>query len=666
MRSPFALGARRAAVSLALVALHACASPPAGEPAGEPAPDDEKIMQGQRTATDAPWAVAIGRGCTAVILSRHYALTSAHCMLGAEQGATDWVQASETEYLYFGPMTYAIHPNYNELIPGGWPGAADYDIALLHFEGGLTRVPAIAELHDGVPPVDGEPTFIVSYGTGSDPGGSSDCDDGVYGTRRIAYYAIDAVNSRSLEIDYGSKTICGGDSGSPWHIMRGGRPRVVALTSGFHPVSQAEASRIDIIGTWIDQASRTLGSGIVCPAYYDGGPQYRMCFEPEQGAYSIATGGSHACAVLVDGRVRCWGSNSYGQIGTGMIVDLGGDFPRPADVLLADGERALQVAAGELHSCALLDDATVRCWGSAAYGQLGNGSMAGSWAAPVQVLEADGTPLDWVYRITAGGDHTCALRWDGTTVCWGRNDQGQLGDGTRTNRSRAVTVGKMQKVAIGGGMYTWVFAPQRDLVSIDAGQLHTCATRSDGGAMCWGENAQRQLGDGTTTDRLSPVAVYGATSVRTIAAGRYHSCLTRDTAPLAACWGYGGYGQLANGSTSSSYYPSWFDHLLGPGAQVTAGGWHTCFSNGTPDRQRCAGWNGTGAVGDLIQTGIVTSPAMNYVPRARIGSGGEYFTCTLLHDGAVMCHGWNDHGQLGLSAPSSTAIPHTVTGLHAP
>jgi hypothetical protein len=180
---------------------------------------------------------------------------------------------------------------------------------------------------------------------------------------------------------------------------------------------------------------------------------------------------------------------------------------------------AVQVDAGERHTCALTVDGGVKCWGGNSYGQLGDGTTTGR-LTPVAVAGL----RNGVQAIAAGAFHTCALTTSGEVKCWGQNDDGQLGDGTTQGRLAPVDVG-----GLGDGVR-----------AIATGSYHTCAVTETGGVKCWGENGSGQLGDGTTQERLTPVDVVGLVSgIRAISAGSGHTCALPESGG-AKCWGAAG------------------------------------------------------------------------------------------------------------------------------
>lgn len=201
--------------------------------------------------------------------------------------------------------------------------------------------------------------------------------------------------------------------------------------------------------------------------------------------------GYHACAVQ-NGGVKCWGNNNYGQVGDGS----GSIQTAPVDVIgLTTG--ALDIGAGGEHSCALVSSGGVRCWGYGNDGTLGDGGTT-SQPAPVTVLGLDGG----VAKIDGIGFHSCALTSAGGAQCWGRGDFGQIGDGGGTNRTQATHVANL------GG----------DVIAIAGGSYHSCAAVTGGQVFCWGRNDSGQVGDGTFTSRLLPVAVVEDDGSRQVAA----------------------------------------------------------------------------------------------------------------------------------------------------
>ena len=202
----------------------------------------------------------------------------------------------------------------------------------------------------------------------------------------------------------------------------------------------------------------------------------------DSGVIAVGAGGNHACAVLSDGTVKCWGWNVQGQLGNAMTVDS----LVPVDVVGLDGVTA--IAPGTAHTCALLQTGAVKCWGSNQFGQLGN-ATSGSASMPTDVVGLPGP----IASISAGDGHNCVVTTTGAAWCWGLNTYGALGNGTTTHSYMPVPV-----TGLGAGV-----------LDVGAGVYHSCALMIAGGAKCWGYNSSGMLGDGTTTDHLVPVDVVG-------------------------------------------------------------------------------------------------------------------------------------------------------------
>ena len=252
----------------------------------------------------------------------------------------------------------------------------------------------------------------------------------------------------------------------------------------------------------------------------------------------LGAGGEHTCAATTDGEVWCQGSNSDGQVGTG---DMGPWQSAPGQVVgLTD---AVAVVTGDDHACALVADGSVSCWGDNSSGQLGDGTFTDR-RTPVQVV-----PAGVAAALTAGARHTCLLtRPDfivgpGAVLCWGDNSSGQLGDGT-TNSSPSPQ---------------WVtglgFENVSSLSTNSIGSLGTCVVTTAGGLKCWGGNASGQIGDGTTSDRLVPTDVSGlAAGVQAVTTSGSHTCAVLTGGGIR-CWGANPFGELGDGTTTSRLTP---------------------------------------------------------------------------------------------------------------
>jgi alpha-tubulin suppressor-like RCC1 family protein len=287
-------------------------------------------------------------------------------------------------------------------------------------------------------------------------------------------------------------------------------------------------------------------------------------------ASMVTTRWLHACALLVDGTAQCWGDNAWGQLGTGDRISQS----IPTDVAGLLGERGKDVSAGGFHTCALLADGGGACWGDNAYGQLGNGTTLAA-TEPVNV-----SGLANAVQIASGFTHTCALVGDGTVQCWGNNDYGQLGTGSRVRRSVPTPTAPLFTTA----------------VAITAGGFHTCALLSDGTAQCWGDNSWGQLGTGDFVNYLVPTDVFAVLSYQgaAISAGNIHTCALTAHGEVS-CWGDNTGGQLGDGTYADRNYPG-FALDLGEVERIAAGDAHTCARR-TDGTMWCWGDNAAGPLG---------------------------------------------------------------------
>jgi alpha-tubulin suppressor-like RCC1 family protein len=245
---------------------------------------------------------------------------------------------------------------------------------------------------------------------------------------------------------------------------------------------------------------------------------------------AVTTGATHSCGVTSAAMVRCWGANDQGQLGDGTRTSR----PVPTAVILPS--RAIGVAAGGQHSCAVGESGEVHCWGVNRDGQLGIGLQHVMRELPSSVAAL---PVR-ASTVGAGLAHSCALGTDGSVWCWGRNESGQLGDGTRIRRPTPARV---------------PFGDAQPLVQVVSGGAHTCALGGNGGVWCWGRNTRGAIGDGTTTNRMVPTRVRLPAPAVAIAAGTAHSCAT-TTSSQTFCWGDNLDGQLGDASRSPRLAPT--------------------------------------------------------------------------------------------------------------
>lgn len=239
-------------------------------------------------------------------------------------------------------------------------------------------------------------------------------------------------------------------------------------------------------------------------------------------------GGPYTCFLFTNGTVKCWGRNYYGQLGDGTTDDNTIYAPGLADTkgtTVKQLSHVRQISARNSHTCAVLANRSVRCWGKGTYGQIGDGTKKNRLVA-VQVKG-----LGSAMQISAGENHTCALLVNKTVKCWGRNQEGQLGDGTSTDRLLPVPVDGLKSV-----------------VQISAGEDHTCAVLVNHKVQCWGGNGFGQLGNGESgISSYVPVYVSQLASVIQISARDKTTCAVQSNGQVK-CWGSGGYWQTLLGT----------------------------------------------------------------------------------------------------------------------
>ena len=399
----------------------------------------------------------------------------------------------------------------------------------------------------------------------------------------------------------------------------------------------------------------------------------------EPAAGQLDAGRHHTCAVLAGGRVRCWGYGGEGALGYGNAGTIGDDETPGAagPVDLGAGRTATSISAGHFHTCARLDDGTVRCWGYGANGRLGHQGQdnVGDTETPADIDPVDLGAGRTALAVTAGGFHSCALLNGGDVRCWGYGFYGALGHGGDPN-PEPVHVGDPDPPTnvpiddVGddeppGSLGPVNFGAGRKAVAVSAGGYHTCAVLDDGTVRCWGYASNGQLGYGNVRNEADPSTLpavnlgAGRTAVA-ISAGDLHTCALLDDGKVR-CWGLGVGGRLGYGderSIGDRQTPERAGPVdLGPGrtaVAITAGDEHTCarLDDGT---LHCWGVGASGQLGrgDTNNVGDSATPAqagpvgLGVQRTALAVSAGGSHTCARLGDGSVSCWGYGGNGRLG-------------------
>jgi hypothetical protein len=343
-----------------------------------------------------------------------------------------------------------------------------------------------------------------------------------------------------------------------------------------------------------------------------------------------ATGEAHSCALRRDGIVRCWGQNTYGQLGNGTKTDS------TTPVTVSGVSDAVTVTSGDRFSCALKRDGTVSCWGWDSTGAI-NSNVAVS------------VGMTGAVTMTSGMLHTCALKLDGTVWCWGVNNYGQLGDGTHNNAGGPVRVAGLDHV-----------------VSIGAGTFHSCAVKNDGSLWCWGVSETGAMGDALYFQ--SPITkaskVVEVSDVVSVSGRNDGSCAVKKSGG-AVCWGFNNVGQNGDGTDNYSGTPVAVTGLSAGVSTIASGDKTTCAIK-TGGGILCWGRN-LGQLGNGTTTPFATTPQAvsglsTGVVSASVSPRGQH-TCAATQDGSAWCWGDNAYGNLGNGTKISSASPVKVSGL---
>jgi alpha-tubulin suppressor-like RCC1 family protein len=359
----------------------------------------------------------------------------------------------------------------------------------------------------------------------------------------------------------------------------------------------------------------------------------------------FSIGGYGSSCVVVNGAAKCFGSNSYGQLGNSTFVTsytpvvVTGMTSNVSKIVVSGNGSG---GDGQVHTCAITTGGALKCWGANSLGQVGD-NTATHRSAPVTIFANGVQDVE-----VAFGNHTCAIMITGALKCWGRNDYGQLGNGLTA--------------------HSYVPADVTGLTSgvtqVAASKVHTCAI-VNGGVKCWGSNGHGELGLGTTgASILTPQDVPGLSSgVTSISAAGLatssRTCVVQYGA--VKCWGSGYLGGLGNGSSADLYSPTTVIGLgggLGNGmVKVVVNELHTCALSAS-GALKCWGANWNGEVG-------VGNTTLYYTPMDVLGMQagildfdlGSSSTCVLALGNSMKCWGNNIGGALGLGYSYMTSSP---------
>tara|TARA_B110000305_G_scaffold237097_1_gene299704 strand:- start:747 stop:3221 length:2475 start_codon:yes stop_codon:yes gene_type:complete len=346
---------------------------------------------------------------------------------------------------------------------------------------------------------------------------------------------------------------------------------------------------------------------------------------------TLSSGKYHSCAILDNGSVACWGSGQWGQLGNGGMFVSDRQTPTLTSSL-GIGRTAVSVSSGSYHTCAILDNGLISCWGDS-FGGNNRPTLTGS-------LGEGRTAV----ALSSGGEHTCAILDNGAVSCWGRGDSMQVGH-LALNRVENPTL--VQNLGTG-----------RTAVAISSGFKHTCAILDNGSVSCWGYGVSGSLGNNRTSTREPPALTsslgVGRTAVA-ISSGFYHTCAILDNGSIS-CWGRGYYGQLGSGGEwgAEDQLTPFLTSSLGTNRTAVTissspGSEHTCaiLDNGAVS---CWGYGDDGQLGNGDY-----SPRYNPTLTNSLGTGltavglslGSTHTCAILDSGSITCWGTGDKGQLG-------------------
>jgi alpha-tubulin suppressor-like RCC1 family protein len=420
---------------------------------------------------------------------------------------------------------------------------------------------------------------------------------------------------------------------TPVQAQLGGQRALELASGGYHSCIRRDSDSGIVCWGLNDkfQTGQTSGGSTPTPTLVAG----------TEGTQKLAVGHNHNCIVDSMGLTRCWGRNTNQNnpplvIVEGQLGDAGGDRAQPTQVIGVTAGSVTALGAGGKNSCVVEAGGTVKCWGDGGEGQLGRGQFMPGASAPGLAL------INGVSAIAPGSFGACALLADGGVACWGQVDAG-------ANKAHELSP-------------TPIMSSVTNAVQLSVKNLHACA-RTTSGLLCWGDNADGQLGRGTRSFSDTPVAVSLPGSATMVTAAFSRACAV--TGSGLSCWGGP---PIGDGTYVSAVSPKSITTGLSSVAGVTIARGLICAWGG--GGARCWGGNSEGQVGNgttidtIAPVAVENSTGTALTNVTKIAAGGVH-ACAIVN-GGVMCWGRNLHGQLGNSTTTSSSFAvaaGTLTGV---
>ena len=323
---------------------------------------------------------------------------------------------------------------------------------------------------------------------------------------------------------------------------------IIQVTSGgYHSAALTSNGRLF---TWGRNDYGQLGDGTTVSKSTPTEITNRFSLATEDKIIQVSLGGSHSAALTSEGRLFTWGRNDNGQLGDGTTVSKSTPTEITSRISLATEDKIIQVSLGYSHSAALTSNGRLFTWGRNDYGQLGDGTTV-SKSTPTEITNRFSLATeDKIIQVSLGGSHSAALTSEGRLFTWGRNDNGQLGDGTTVSKSTPTEI--TSRISL---------ATEDKIIQVSLGEYHSAALTSEGRLFTWGRNDNGQLGDGTTVSKSTPTEITSRISLATedkiiqVSLGYSHSAALTSNGRLFT-WGRNDYGQLGDGTTVSKSTPT--------------------------------------------------------------------------------------------------------------